>query len=120
MGGDLAVNEFEAAGGFGDLITKAGGELGEEIAMFECGGFGVLAELADIAGEQGLLLTVEGGEVAVSVKELTVDAEELGGCTFACNGCVDFAMVVKEALEGFNVTALVGLIGAGHEAGEVP
>ena len=48
-GADLAVDELEAAPGIGDLFAQAGGELGEEVAVFACGGFGVEVQLGDLA-----------------------------------------------------------------------
>ena len=52
MGRDLAIDELETGLGFGDLLTEAGGQFGEQIAMFEGGGFGVEMQLGDITGEQ--------------------------------------------------------------------
>jgi hypothetical protein len=51
MGGDLAVDELEAALGVGDLLAEAGGEFGEEVAVFAGCGLGVEAQLGDFAGE---------------------------------------------------------------------
>ena len=48
-GGDLAVDEVEAALGFGDLLAEVGGQLGEQVAVFAGGGFGVAAEVGEVA-----------------------------------------------------------------------
>jgi hypothetical protein len=50
MGGDLAVDELEAALGLGDLFADPGGDLGEKIAVFTGGGFGVEVQLTNFAG----------------------------------------------------------------------
>jgi hypothetical protein len=119
MGADLAVDELEAAPGICDLLAEAGGELGEEVAVFAGGGFGIEVQLGDFAGEQRVPLGIEGGDVALGVPDLARDAEKLGGGAFAGDGGVDFAMIVKEALQGFGVAAAVGLIGAGHQESKV-
>ena len=49
MGADLAVDEVEAMLGVGDLLVERLGELGEEVAIFVCGGFGIALQLADFA-----------------------------------------------------------------------
>ncbi len=87
--------------------------------MFAGGGFGVEVELGEFAGEERVAFGVEVGDVALGVLDLAGDAEELGGGAFAGDGGVDLAVVVEETLEGFGVAAGVGLVGAGHEEGEV-
>jgi hypothetical protein len=119
MGADLAINKLEAAAGIGNLFAEAGGELGEEVAVFACGGFGVAVQLGDFAGEQSVPLGIEGGYIALGVLDLARDAEKLGGNSFAGIGGVDLAVIVKETLQGFNVAAAVGLIGTGHQQSEV-
>jgi hypothetical protein len=115
MGADLAVDELEAAPSIGDLLAEAGGELGEEVAVFTDGGFGIEVQLGDLAGEQGVLLSIEFGDVALGVLDLARDAEKLGGGAFAGDGGVDFAVIVKETLQDLGVAPAVGLIGAGHQ-----
>jgi len=83
---DLAVDEVEAALGFGYLFAEVGGELGDEVATFEFGGGCVEVELGDFAGEEVGALVFEGGDVAESVGYLAGDAEELGGGAFVGNG----------------------------------
>jgi hypothetical protein len=119
MSFDLAVDELEAVPGVGDLLAKAGGQFGEEVAVFSGGGFGVEVQLGDLAGEQRVPLGIERGDVALGVLDLARDAQKLGGGAFACDGGVDLAVIVKQALQGFCVAAVVGLIGAGHQQGEV-
>jgi hypothetical protein len=119
MGADLAVDELEVALGIGDLLAEAGGELGEEVAVFAGDGLGVAVQLGDFAGEQRVSLGVEGGDVALGVLDLACDAEKLGGGAFAGDGGVNFAVIVKETLQGFGVAAAVGLIGAGHQQSEM-
>jgi hypothetical protein len=119
MGAYLAVDELEAALGVGNLFAEAGGELGEEVAVFAGGGFSVAVQLGDFASEQRVPLCVEGADVTLGVLDLTRDAKKLGGGAFADDGGVNFAVIVKETLQGFGVAAAVGLIGAGHQQGEV-
>jgi hypothetical protein len=119
MRSDLAVDEFETALRIGDLLAEASGELGEEIAMFASGAFGVAVQLGYFAGEQRVALGIESGDIALGVQYLARDAEKLGGSAFAGDGGVDFAVIVKETLQGFGVAAAVGLIGASHQQGEV-
>jgi hypothetical protein len=119
LGFDLSVYEVEAVLGFGDLGAEVGGQLGEEVAVFEAGGFGVEVEVGDFAGEERGAFGVEGGDVAVGVTELAGEAEELGGRTFAGDGGGGVVVVVEDALEGVDVAAGVGGVGEGHEAGEV-
>ena len=83
VGADLAVDELEAALGIGDLLAQAGGEFGQQIAVFASGGFGVEVQLGEFAGEQGMPLGVEGGDVALGVLDLARDADELSGGAFA-------------------------------------
>jgi hypothetical protein len=80
---DLSVNELETIFCIGDLLAKAGGELGEEVAVFAGGGFGVEVQLGDFAGEQCVLLCIKGGDVALGVLDLAGDAEKFGGGAFA-------------------------------------
>lgn len=119
MRGDLAVDEVEAALGVGDLSVQASGELGEEIAVLAGGGFGVEEEGGDLAREQDVALGGEGGDVALGMCELAGEAKQFGLGAFADGGGVDLAVIVEQALEDFGVAAGVGLIGAGHEEGEV-
>ncbi len=119
MGADLAVDELEAALGVGDLLAEVGGEFGEEVAVLAGSGFGIEVELGDFAGEQRVPLGVEGGDVALGVVDLACDAKKLGGGAFAGDGGIDLAVIVEQTLEGFGVAAGVGLIGAGHQEGEV-
>jgi hypothetical protein len=119
MSFDLAIDELEAAPGVGDLFAKAGCQLGEKVAVFEGGGFGVLMQLGDLAGEQCVLLSIEPGDVPLGVTNLARNTEKLSGDALACDGGVDLAVIVQETLEGFRVAAVVGLIGAGHQQGKV-
>jgi hypothetical protein len=119
MGTDLAIDEFEAAPGIGDLLTKVGRQLREKVAVFEGGGFGVQVQLGDLAGEQRVPLNIECGDVALGVLDLTSDAQKLGCGTLACDGGVDLPVIVKETLQSFRVTAVVSLVGAGHQQSEV-
>jgi hypothetical protein len=41
MGVDLSVDEFETSLGVGDLFAEAGGELGQQVAVFAGSSFGV-------------------------------------------------------------------------------
>jgi len=41
MGADLAVDKLEAPLRIGNLLAKAARQLGEKVAVFEGGGFGV-------------------------------------------------------------------------------
>ena len=75
--------------------------------------------MGDFAGEQGVPLRVQIGDVALGVLDLAGDAENLGGSAFAGDGGVNLAVIVKQALQGFGVAAAIGLIGAGHQQGEV-
>lgn len=119
MGGDLAVDEGEAALGVGDALAEAGGELRKEIAMIAGGGDGVAGEGGDLAPEQGVALGLEGGDVTAGVGDLAGEAEELGGGALAGGGGGEVVVIVEQALEGFGVAAGIGLVGAGHEEGEV-
>ncbi len=119
MGTDLAVDELEAALGIGDLFAQAVSELGEEVAMFACGGFGVEVQLGGFAGEQRVPLGIECGDIALGVLDLACDAEKLGGGSFTGDGGVDFAVIVKQTLQGLGVATAVGLIGASHQQSEV-
>src|ERR1700678_377798 len=114
---DLTVDELEASPCVADLLAQAGGELGEEVAVFARGGFGVEMQLGDFAGEERVTLSFEGGDVALRVQDLARDAEKLGSDAFASDGGVDFEVIVKQTLQGFGVAATVGLIGAGHQKG---
>jgi hypothetical protein len=116
---DLAVDELEAVSGVGDLLADSGCQLGKKVAVFEGGGFGVAVQLGDFAGEQRVPLSFKRGDVALGVQDLTRDAEELSGDTFPFDGGADFAMIVKETLQGFAVAAAVGLVGAGHQQRKV-
>ncbi len=64
-------------------------------------------------------LGIEGGDVALGVLDLARDAENLGGGIFPGDRGVDFTVIVEETLQGFDVAATVGLIGAGHQQGKV-
>jgi len=119
MGADLSVDELEAALGVGNVLAETGGELGEQVAVFAGGGFGVQVQLGDLAGEQRLPLGIEGGDVALGVLNLACDSEQLGGRAFAGDGGVDFAVIIKQTLQGFCIAAAVGLICASHQQSEV-
>src|SRR5271168_702450 len=119
MRADLAVDEFEAALGIGDLLAEAGRELGEEVVVFAGGGFGVEVQLGDVAGEQRVPLGLDGGNVALGVEDLARDAEKLVGGAFAEDGGVDLAVIVQQTLQSLGVATAVGLIGASHQQGEV-
>ena len=118
MGFDLAVDFLEPKLSFGYLFAEVGGQLGEEVAAFEFGGGGVEVELGDFAGEEGGSLAFEGDDVAEGVFDLAADAEVLGGEAFLGDGG-NLLVVVEDALEGVDVAAGVGIVGAGHESGEV-
>jgi hypothetical protein len=79
MSFDLAVDKLEAAPSIGDLFAKAGGQLGEKVAVFEGGGFGVQVQLGDLAGEQRMPLSIKFGHVALGVPNLARNAQELSG-----------------------------------------
>jgi hypothetical protein len=119
MGFDLAVDQLEASLSIGDLFAEMSGEFGEEVAMFAGGSFGVDLQLGNFASEEPVPLGIEGGDVSLGVLDLARNAEKLGDGTFARDGGVDFAVIVKKTLQSFGVTATVGLIGAGHQQGEV-
>jgi hypothetical protein len=119
MSADLAVDKLEAVPGIGDLLAEAGSEFGKEIAVFAGSCFGVEVQLGEFPGEQRAPLSVESGYVALGVLNLARDAEKLSSCAFAGDGGVDFAMIIKQTLQGFGVTAAVRLIGASHQQGEV-
>jgi hypothetical protein len=119
MGADLAVDEVEAALGLGDLFAEAGGKFGKEVAVFAGCGFGVAVQLGYLAREQGVLLGIEGSDIALGVLHLARDAEKLGSGVFPGDSGVDLAMIVKKTLQSFGVSTTVGLIGAGHQQREV-
>jgi hypothetical protein len=119
MGTDLAVDEFEAAARIGDLFAETGSKFGEEVAVFAGRGFGVQVQLGDLAGEQCAPLSIDSGDIALCMLDLARDAKKLGGSAFAGDGGADFTLIVKETLQGFGITPVVGLIGAGHQQGEV-
>jgi hypothetical protein len=119
MCADLAVYELEAAPGIGNLLAEVRGELGKKVAVFASGSFGVAMQLANLAAEQRVPLRIEGGDVALGVLDLARDAKKLSDSAFAGNRGVDLAMIVKETLQRFGVTTAVGLVGAGHQQGEV-
>ncbi len=83
MRADLPVDELEAAPRIGDLLAQAGGKLGEQVAVFACGGFGVEVQLGDLAGKQRVPLGIQRGDVALRVLDLTRNAEKLSGSAFA-------------------------------------
>ena len=120
MRADLPVDQLEAPPSVGDLLTEAGGEFGEQVAVLAGGGLGVEMQLGDVAGQQRMPFGVERGDVAPGVTDLAADAEQLGGSAFAGNGGVDLAVVVEQALQRLRVAAAVGLVGASHQQGEVP
>jgi hypothetical protein len=115
MSVDLAVDEFEAALGIGDLLAEVGAELSEKVSVFASGGLRVEVQLGEFAGEQRIPLGVEGDDIALGMLDLARDAEKLNASAFSSDGGVDFAVVVKQTLKGFGVAATVGLIGAGHQ-----
>src|SRR5580692_8344178 len=88
---DLAVDKLEAALGIGDLLAEAGGKLGEEIAVFAGGRFGVEVQLRDVPSEQRVPLSIEGGDVAFGVLDLARDAEKLGSSAFTGDGGINLA-----------------------------
>ncbi|WP_433983955.1 hypothetical protein RBB78_00660 [Tunturiibacter empetritectus] len=112
MRADLAVDKLEAAAGIGDLLAKAGGKLGEEIAVFGGDGFGGEVQLGEFAGEQRVPLGIERCDISLGVLDLARDAKKLGSGAFAGDGGVDFAVIVQQTLQGFCVAAVVSLIGA--------
>lgn len=121
MGADLPIDEVETAFGIGDLLAQADGELGEEIAVIACGGLGIAVQLADFAGEQGVALGVESGDVALGMTDLARNPVEFGGGVLAGEGGgVDLEVVAEQALERLVVAAAVGLVGTRHKQGEVP
>jgi hypothetical protein len=119
MSADLAVDKLEAALGIGDLLTEAGNEFSEEVAVFSGSCFDIAVQLGDFAGDQRVPLGIERGDVALGVLYLACDAKKLGGGAFAGDGGVDFAVIVKQTLQGFGVATAVRLIGASHQEGEV-
>jgi hypothetical protein len=116
---DLAVDELEAVPGVGDSLAKAGCQLGKKVTVLEGGGFGVQVQLGDLARKQCMPLRIESSHVALGVPALARNTQKLSGGSLACDGSVDLAVIVQEALQGFCVSAIVGLIGAGHQQGEV-
>jgi hypothetical protein len=119
MSADLAIDKLEAAPSFGDLLAEAGSEFGEEVAVFARGSFGIAVQLGDFAGGQRVPLGIERGDIALGVLYLARDAEKLSSGAFAGDGGVDFAVIVKQTLQGFGVATAVRLIGASHQQGEV-
>jgi hypothetical protein len=119
MSGDLAVDEFEAALGIGDLIAEAGGKLSEQVTMLAGCGFSIKVQLSYLASEQCVALGIERGNVALRVLDLAGDAEKLGGFVFAGDQGVDLAVIVEQTLKGFGIATFVSLVGKGHEQGEV-
>jgi hypothetical protein len=116
---NLAIDELEAVPRIGELFAKTGGQLGEQVTVFEGCGFSVQVQLGNLAGEQRVPLGIEFGHVTLGVPDLARNAQKLGGRALACNGSVDLAVIVEEALQGFHVTAVVSLIGAGHQQRKV-
>ena len=116
---NLAVDELESAAGIRYLLAKAGCKFGEQVAMFERGGFGIQMQLAGLTGDQNAPLCIEYGDVPLCMPDLAPNAQKLGRSVLACNESVDLAMIVKETLQGFRVAAVVGLIGASHQQGEM-
>jgi hypothetical protein len=119
MSADLAVDKLEAEPSIGDLLAEAGNEFGEKVAVFAGSCFGVEVQLGDLSSEQRVPLGIERGDIALGVLYLARDAEKLGGGAFAGDGGVDFAVIVKQTLQGFGVATAVRLIGASHQQGEV-
>ena len=119
MSFNLAIDELEAIPRIGDLLAKACGQLGKQVAVLAGGGFGVEMQLGNLAREQRVPLGIKFIHIALGVPDLACNAQKLGGRSFACDGSVDLAMIVKKTLEGVCVSAVIGLIGAGHQQGKV-
>ncbi len=119
MRADLPIDKLEAAPSVGDLLAKARGELGKEIAVFAGGGFGVEVQLGNLSCQQRAARGIERANITLGVLDLARDAKKLGSSAFAGDGSVDFAMIVKQTLQGLGVATTVGLIGAGHQQSEV-
>jgi hypothetical protein len=71
---DLPRDELETIARIGDLFVQRGGELGKQIAMFAGSRFGIEMQLCDLAGEEGVALGREVGDVALGVLDLAGDA----------------------------------------------
>ena len=119
MRADLAIDQLEAAPSLGDLLTEAGSELGEQVAMFPSGCFSVEVQLGDLSCKHCAALGIKRSNIALGVLYLARDAKKLGSSPFAGDGSINLAMIVKQTLQGFGVAATVGLIGAGHQQSEV-
>jgi hypothetical protein len=112
---DLPVDELETVTGVGDLLAQGGGELGEQIAVLAGSGFGIEMQLRYFAREQGTALRIEIRNIALGVSDLPGDAEQFRCRSFAVDGGVDLAVVVKQTLEYVGIAASIGLVGAGHQ-----
>ncbi len=119
MRADLPVDKLKAALRICDLLTKVAGKLGQEIAVFASGGFGIVVQLRNFSSEQCVPLGVKGGDVALSMLNLARDAEKLGSSAFAGNRGVDLAVIVKQTLQRFGIAATIGLISASHQQSEM-
>lgn len=119
MGADLAVDKLEAALCIGDLLVKSCCEFGKQVAVFAGCRLGVEMQMSDVAGEQCVLLCGEGGDVALGVADLAANAKHLGGDAFSGDEGIDLTVIVEQALQGFSIATAVGLIGTGHQQGEV-
>jgi hypothetical protein len=117
---DLAVDELEAIPCIGHLFLKAGGELGEQVTVLQSGSFCVQVQLGDLAGKQRVALRIQSSHVALGVAYLARNAQKLGGRALTGDGGMDLTVIVQQTLQGFRVSTVVGLIGAGHQQGEVP
>jgi hypothetical protein len=119
MSFDLAVDEFKAVSRIGNLFAKFGGKLGEQVAVFKGGGFGVRVQQGDLAREQCVPLRIESGNVALGVPDLARNAQQLDSSALARDGGIDLVVIVQETLQRLHIPAVVGLIGASHQQGEV-
>jgi hypothetical protein len=116
---DLPVDLFEAALSVSDLLAETGSKFREEVAVFSSSGFGVKIQLGNFAGEQSVPLGIEVSNVALGMLNLACYAEKLCGVAFTGDGGVDLAVIIQQGLQSFDVAAAVGLIGAGHQQGEM-
>src|SRR5580692_13217955 len=106
MSFDLAVDEFKAVSRIGNLFAKFGGKLGEQVAVFEGGGFGVGVQHGDLAREQCVPLRIESGNVALGVPDLARNAQQLDSSALARDGGIDLVVIVQETLQRLHIPAV--------------
>jgi hypothetical protein len=116
----LAVDKLEPPSSIGDLLTQAGGKLSQHVPVFASRSFGIPVQLCDLAREQRMPLSIQRGNVALSMLNLARDAKKLGSSAFAGDGSINLAMIVQQTLQRLSITTAVSLIGTSHQQRKVP